>query len=181
MAENPTWQSETIGTKRPGSESKEVRQSVESVKDEALSRGKGIIEGQKNTASETAHRIASALENVASDLENDQPQVASVFRDGARALDNFSRTLHDRDTEGLLRQAQDFARRQPALVIGGTIAAGFLLSRILKSSPQREEGAYSSFREGASGREQSLSGKTESYSERFGTRTVEEEKPYGSE
>jgi hypothetical protein len=177
MAEYPTWQSETIDTKQ-APERKQARQGVEKVKDEALSRGKGIIEGQKNTASDTAHRIASALENVARDLENDQPQFASVFHDGARALDNFSRTLHDRDTEGLLRQAQDFARRQPALVIGGTIAAGFLLSRILKSSPQREEGAYSSFREGASSGMEPYS---TSGTEGFSTRTVEEEKTYGSE
>jgi hypothetical protein len=34
---------------------------------------------------------------------------------------------------------EDFARRQPALFIGGSVAAGFALARFLKSSADRRE------------------------------------------
>ena len=184
MAEYPTWQSETIDTKRSGSDGKGARQRAEEVKEETVNRGKGIIEGQKRTASDTVHRIASALENVASDLDYDQPQVASIFRDGGQALDKFSRTLRERDTDSLMQQAQEFARRQPALVLGGTIAAGFLLSRLLKSSPQEasETNEYPGFAEEVIRSERAtVQTDSSATSGREGLAPAKEEKIYGSE
>jgi len=42
--------------------------------------------------------------------------------------------LRDKDLRTVCNEAQSFSRREPALFIGGVIAAGFLASRFLRSS-----------------------------------------------
>ncbi|MGH9904058.1 MAG: hypothetical protein ACRD8U_00580, partial [Pyrinomonadaceae bacterium] len=63
--------------------------------------------------------------------------VAMFARRAAEGLAGFSGSLRQRDVDSLLAQAQDFARRRPAVFLGGALATGFVLARFLKSSGQR--------------------------------------------
>jgi hypothetical protein len=46
----------------------------------------------------------------------------------------LSATLRDRDVRELVQDAQQFARRQPAIFVGAAFAAGVLAARFMKSS-----------------------------------------------
>ena len=53
-------------------------------------------------------------------------------------LRNLSERLRNKDLDEILRDAESFARRQPAVFIGAAAIAGFLAVRFLKSSSQRD-------------------------------------------
>ena len=59
----------------------------------------------------------------------------------ADGVDRMARSLRDQDLETTLHQAEDFARWQPAVFMGGAVALGFMLSRFLKSSAERRRDA----------------------------------------
>jgi hypothetical protein len=124
-----------------------TREGAEEFAEEARRKGKSFIEEQKTTAANSLGSIASALHDTCSRLESEQPSTARLFGQGAEALDRLANTLNQHDAEGLMRQAQDLARRQPALMLGGAVAAGFLLSRMLKSTSHRSEFEYQSGRD----------------------------------
>jgi hypothetical protein len=54
----------------------------------------------------------------------------------AHQVEQFSRTLKERDVEQLYGEAEAFARRQPGVFLGGAVVLGFLAARFLKSSAQ---------------------------------------------
>jgi hypothetical protein len=47
--------------------------------------------------------------------------------------------VREKDVNEMLRDVQQFARRQPALFIGGSFAAGLLAARFLRSSHGQDE------------------------------------------
>ena len=49
-------------------------------------------------------------------------------------LESFSRSLDGKDLDGVVRDVETFARRNPAAFLGSAVAIGFLASRFLKSS-----------------------------------------------
>jgi hypothetical protein len=53
--------------------------------------------------------------------------------------------VRERSLEDLMCMVDDFARRQPAAFFGGSVVAGFLLSRFLKSSNARRPASSSDF------------------------------------
>ena len=57
-----------------------------------------------------------------------------MIRGAATAADQFSGQLQDTSFDELLDLTTDFARRQPALFVGGAFACGFVLARFAKSS-----------------------------------------------
>lgn len=58
----------------------------------------------------------------------------------AERLESFGRQLREKDLNGLIAQAQDMARRSPAAFFGGSMLAGFLPARFMKSSASGSEG-----------------------------------------
>ena len=52
-------------------------------------------------------------------------------------VERVSGYLEERDVNQLLEDAENFARRQPELFIGGALIAGLLVGRFIKSSSER--------------------------------------------
>jgi hypothetical protein len=120
---------------------------------EAKETGKSLLESQKRAAADSLEGWAHALRRTAEQLQQDDSSVASIARSAADSLAEFSGSLRSRDVTSLMTQAQDFARRRPALFLGGAVAGGFLLARFLKSSGQRgyEESSFGPGREPVTG------------------------------
>ncbi len=136
MAEYQEWEADpTTGANVGRSGDGNYREAAEQVKEEAKRRGKGIVEDQKLSVSNSFGRFATTLKKAAGELE-DQPLFARLLRGASDALENVSRKMRERDAGTLLQEAQDFARREPVLTVAGTIAVGFILSRLFKSSPR---------------------------------------------
>jgi len=63
-------------------------------------------------------------------LEGHQDWVAHLVERGAAELGSMATTLRKNDLQGLLGELGSLARRQPALFVGASMAAGFALARV---------------------------------------------------
>jgi hypothetical protein len=87
--------------------------------------------------------VADAVESVGRQLrQNDQAMLAEYASRAAHQIDRFSAYLEENDVEDLVYDAERFARRQPAVFLGGAFALGFLAVRFLKSSAPRSRPGY---------------------------------------
>lgn len=108
-----------------------AKEAADQARDEALRRAdtqKGFVADQISNFSEAVRSMAMQFK------DQDQVSMADYTYRLADRTDQFADRLRDENSESLLKQAQDFSRREPALFIGGMVAGGFLLSRFLKSS-----------------------------------------------
>lgn len=103
----------------------------------AKEKSRSLFEQQKENALGQVGSVAHAIRNTASNLQGEgQDQTAHYVQMIADQLESFGGRLRNKDLDTLLSDAQDLARRSPATFIIGSVAAGFLLARFLKSSAQ---------------------------------------------
>ena len=122
-----------------------ARQSFAEVKDEAASladrakqEGKAMASRKKDAAAGQADSAAQALHRAADELQGSQhPQAGRYVGFAAEQLEGLGRRLRDTDIDGLIADADALSRRSPVAFFAGSIAAGFLVSRFLKSSADR--------------------------------------------
>jgi ABC-type transporter Mla subunit MlaD len=95
-------------------------------------------------AGEMLEQVANAVRQSGDQLRTDQPQVAGFADTAAEQVDRFARYLRDTNAQDLMGEAESFARRQPAIFLGGAMALGLLASRFLKASPRQgaSQGQY---------------------------------------
>ena len=91
-------------------------------------------ENQKARGVDAIQCFARAITCAAAELEGQSPQVAQSVRDAAKKVEDFSENISSRNVDELVKAATELARSQPMIFIGGAVAAGFALSRFLKSS-----------------------------------------------
>ena len=100
---------------------------------------------QQQAAAGSLGDFAGALRKTAEQMQGGQHQSAARFaQTAASGLEQLSGTLRNRDLDGILRDAEGFARRQPVAFFGAAVLAGFLATRFLKSSgagAQQAQGA----------------------------------------
>jgi hypothetical protein len=107
---------------------------------------------QKDAAAEQMDGWAHALKSASDDLQGrGQDSVATWVRQAADGLERVSGTVRERGVDDLLGTVEDFARRQPVAFLGGAVAAGFGLARLMKSSADRRRSATTGSRMGATG------------------------------
>jgi hypothetical protein len=91
-------------------------------------------EAQKVRGAEAIQSFARAITSAAAEIETQSPQAARSVRDAASKVEGLSRNLRNHSVDDLLKVGADLARRQPMLFVGGALAAGFAVSRFLRSS-----------------------------------------------
>ena len=77
---------------------------------------------------QAAHEFAERLEGGAGG------PVADYARQAAHLLGDWQARVKEKSVDELVDEGRDFIRRQPAISLGIAVAAGFVLSRLLKSS-----------------------------------------------
>ena len=105
---------------------------------QARGRLRDQVDQRSTQAGDQIHSTAQDVRNVAEQLRGqgkDAP--ARVAEQVADRAESFGTYLRDADGERLLRDVEDFARRQPWLVAAGGLALGFAASRFLKASSSR--------------------------------------------
>ncbi|QKT03997.1 hypothetical protein HUS23_09300 [Ectothiorhodospiraceae bacterium 2226] len=116
---------------------REMREQAERIGQQASQQARALVDEQKGVVAREVHGLADALHRTAQQLgEQEHRPLSSYVERAAQGLDHLAENLEGRSGESLLHQAQDYARRQPAMFIGGAVAAGLMLSRFLKSSRQ---------------------------------------------
>jgi hypothetical protein len=103
--------------------------------DNVKQRATAQLDSQKGRATDSISSIADAVRSSTSHLREEQHDVLAQYVDTfADQLERFSNNLRGKDVNELLDGVRDFARRQPALFVAGSLAAGLLAARFLKSS-----------------------------------------------
>jgi len=123
----------------------DVRRSAEStvstIAEQAQQTAEAHVSTQKEQAAGTLHTVAEAIRESGDQLRQEQPQLASLANQAADRVDQASDYIRQHDVRDFVRTAEDFARREPLIFLGGAFAVGFLASRFLKaSSPSRGGG-----------------------------------------
>jgi hypothetical protein len=115
-----------------------AQQTAQGALGQARSRLRDQADQRSTQAGDQVHATAKDLRGVAEQLRDqgrDTPaRVAEQVADRAEAFGSY---LRDADGERLLRDVEDFARRQPWLIAAGALALGFATSRFLKASSSR--------------------------------------------
>jgi F0F1-type ATP synthase membrane subunit b/b' len=116
----------------------EVRAAADDVKDQA----RASAAKQKDAAARQMDGWAHALKTASDDLDSrGQASAAAYVRQAADGLERASGTVRERGVDDLIGTVEDFARRQPVAFLGGAVAAGFGLARLMKSSADRRRSA----------------------------------------
>jgi hypothetical protein len=113
-------------------------QAVEK-KDELKARATTAVDDGRHRAADRVGTLARALHDTADNLgsQGDQ-QLSGWVHQAADQVERMVGYLNGHDAGGLVRDMEDLARRNPALFLGGTYAAGLVLGRFLRaSSPER--------------------------------------------
>ena len=91
---------------------------------------------------DTLQQVAQAVHGASDNLRSEQPQLAGFGDTAADQVDRAAQYLRQHDAREVIEGAQDFARRQPAAVVGAGLALGLLVGRALKSAGGSTRNAY---------------------------------------
>ena len=97
------------------------------------------IDERSTQVGEQMGSVASDLRNVGRQLgESDVASpVAGYVDQGADLVERFGTYLQDADTERLIGDLEEIARRQPWAIAAGALVLGFAASRFIKTSSTR--------------------------------------------
>ena len=132
----------------------EARERLRGAADEAGSQARGFaerakdrvgaeVDSRKDQVADRVEGFSDRLHQSADDLREDEAWLSRILDSGASQLDDFAGVLRQRDLPSLARSVESFARRQPALFLGLSVTAGFLVSRFLRGGSQSSAGGYS--------------------------------------
>jgi hypothetical protein len=96
------------------------------------------VDQRSTEAGERLQSTAGEVRSVGEELRKqgkDKP--AELAERAAERVERLGGYLHDADGDRILRDVEDFGRRNPWAVVAGGLAAGFIASRFLKASSSR--------------------------------------------
>lgn len=121
-----------------------AQQTAGTVQQKATSTMQRQAAGQKDRLAQGLHGTAQAMNQVRQQLrDNEQESIANYADMAAERLRQVADYFEQQDVGQIIDDVENMARRQPAMVIGGAFALGFLAARFLKSSNPSSSGAYS--------------------------------------
>ncbi|MBV9268600.1 MAG: hypothetical protein JO061_20695 [Acidobacteriaceae bacterium] len=110
-------------------------QVVEQVKGQATARA----DQQRETLASGFQSVAQAFHGLGTDLESREQSpvgqyAAQLGHAVGEQVENLANYLQSRDVRQVVRDLEDFARRSPAVFLGGAFLVGLAATRFLKSS-----------------------------------------------
>ena len=103
---------------------------VASLADEART----LAEQQKAAGADRVARLGQAIHGAADEIGRELPQAAHYIHSAAQSLESVSSALRERSLGELASELKNLTKQQPATAFVGWVAAGFAISRFLKSS-----------------------------------------------
>jgi hypothetical protein len=95
---------------------------------------------QKDRATDGLGSVAQAVRQSTQQLRDQKHEtIAQYVEQAADQLERFANRLKDKNVGDLAREAQDLARRRPAIFIGSAFALGLLATRFIKSSSDNSQ------------------------------------------
>ena len=104
------------------------------------------VDEQKNRAADGLGGIADAFRNAGNELRNENETIAQYVDMASDQMRRFADTIRQRGVADMMDDLNQFARRRPALFIGGAFLVGIGIARFLKSTADRgDDRAYDNF------------------------------------
>jgi hypothetical protein len=130
-------------TQTGDSATEQVKDKAQQGAEQAKSRVRDEVDRRSTEAGEQVTTMADAIRKASGELrEQGQEGAAKPLEQAAQRVEGAGQWLRDSDGERILRDVEDFGRRQPLAVLAGGLVAGFAISRLLKaSSTERYHGA----------------------------------------
>jgi len=135
------WSGEQNAAQDP-STAEQAKQKAQETAQQAAGKAKGRVRDQvdqrSTQAGEQVGTTADDVRSIAGQLrEQGKDQPAKLAEQAADRAEKVGNYLKQADGDTILRDVEDFGRRQPWAVMFGGLAAGFLASRFLKASSTR--------------------------------------------
>jgi hypothetical protein len=127
--------SSSQASQQAGQVADQVKQSASQVTDQAKQAATSQLALRKDQTAKGLNVVSSSVRQMGDNLrQNDQTSGYAQYVDqAADQIDRFSSYLQNHEPRQIMSEAEDWARRNPALVLGGAFALGLLASRFLKS------------------------------------------------
>ena len=105
-----------------------------------------LMTAQKNRAASGLHRLACALRDSTQDREQNEVggRITTYADRTAARMDVMSTYMRETEFPTMLREAGQFARRRPEVLLAGTILTGLLVARLLGTSRRRQAEPWAS-------------------------------------
>lgn len=113
----------------------QAKQLASSAQDQATEKVKSGFMSGKSRAADTLHDVARALRTSSEQLNENAPGGTGRYVEQvADQVQRFADFIEHAEPGEIVQSTESFARRQPALILGGAFALGLIGARFLKSS-----------------------------------------------
>jgi hypothetical protein len=99
-----------------------------------------VAQDQKNIVADRMGQFARSIDAAAGQFGRESPTMGEVLSAAAGSIRNASESLRQRHIDDLSGALQEFGRKRPAALFAGAVAAGFAISRFVKSSAPEPSG-----------------------------------------
>ena len=124
----------TTGGSRAGQAAPREFPRPAGVMDQMKQQASTRVNEQKARAAEGLGSVASAIRQASEHLRTENQTLASYADKAVDQIQLFADRMRDKDPAEMMRDAERFARRNPAAFVGGAFVVGLALARFLKSS-----------------------------------------------
>jgi F0F1-type ATP synthase membrane subunit b/b' len=117
----------------------EAKQYAQDMAGRAKEQGRAMFDEQKDSAAGTVDSAANAFRNTAQQLQGEgNAQTGRYVEMFADQLQSLGDQLRNKNLDTLMRDAENLGRRSPGTFLAGSMIAGFVLARFLKSSADHQ-------------------------------------------
>src|SRR6478736_6303029 len=122
--------------------------AAKDVASQATDKLKDAVNDRKSSGAEYVGNLANTMRRAAREFDTDLPLAGTYIRKAASQIEGVSDHIRNGNLNDVVRNAQNFARRQPTAFLGLAVLAGFGAVRFLKSS-SGDEGSGSAMKQTA--------------------------------
>jgi hypothetical protein len=118
----------------PAESARRIKDAATQVIDRGREAAMSRVQQGAERARTTAQTTSEALRRAASDVEQDNTLIGTGLRRVADLIDETTGRIGGGDLNQVVDGLNNFARRQPALFIGASLALGFVIARLGKTA-----------------------------------------------
>lgn len=111
-----------------------IKDGVREIGDRVKTQARGVMDDAQAKAADQSRTAAHTLREAAGGLDGELPWMKTALNKTADGFEHLTSALNRGDVGQALNAVSDFARRQPALFMGLSVAAGFALARVGKTA-----------------------------------------------
>ncbi len=119
----------------------EVMDTARNVRDTAVEEGTARAEGAKKSLADEVSSVGKALRKASDELRDGSPQ-ERAFSQVAETVAEFADSVRNKDLGEMFNDVNHFARRNPAVFLGGAALLGFAAARMAKATQRGGHDPY---------------------------------------